>query len=384
VRRRDFLSLCSLLGVGLAVAGCGDDAASDAATTVVIVGAGAAGLTAAHLLTQRGFNVQVLEAGPTHGGRIKRTVDFVDFPIPLGGEWLHADPNTLAEIVNDGDVAIDTELASYAPSDPVGTFDGELTIEPIGASTDLKFVGATWLDFFDQYVLPGIADRIVYDTAVVTIDHSGDGVIVTDARGTIHVADAVIVTVPVTVLRDGDISFVPELSESKRAAIDNVDVWGGIKVFLEFAEPFYPTFTEFPDSETEAGQRAYYDAAYGQVTESHVLGLFAVGAQAVAYQERSGDEQRDFILAELDTIFDGAATPSYIQHVAQDWSAEPFVRQAYLADGADWTDVRTLGQPAGPRLHFAGEAYTDGEDWGSVHAAARSARTAVEALLDRG
>jgi monoamine oxidase len=156
---------------------------------------------------------------------------------------------------------------------------------------------------------------------------------------------------------------------------------GRHQVFLQFAERFYPTFLAFPDSETVAGQRVYYDAAYGQRTAGNVLGLFAVGAQAEQYQAVEGDALRDLLLAELDDIFDGAASRTYLQHVSQDWSAEPLIRQAYVADDADWRTVQTLGEPIGDRIWFAGDAYTDDEDWSSVHVAARSARAAVEGLF---
>lgn len=79
--------------------------------------------------------------------------------------------------------------------------------------------------------------------------------------------------------------------------------------------------------------------------------------------------------------FDGAASRAYRRHVSQDWSAEPFVRQAYVADEADWQLVRTLGEAADVRVQFAGDAYTDGEDWSSVHTAVESARAAVTRLL---
>ena len=145
--------------------------------------------------------------------------------------------------------------------------------------------------------------------------------------------------------------------------------------------PFYPTFVEFPDSDTDAGQRLDHDAAYGQDSGAHVLGLFVVGAPAAPYLALDGDAQRDYVLAELDQVFAGAASRHYLQHVVQNWSDEPFVHQAYVADEADWRLVRTLGEPAGDRVFFAGDAYTDGEDWSAVHVAANSARVAVERLL---
>ena len=338
-------------------------------------------MAAGHLLAQRGVDFQILEAGPSHGGRTRSDPDFVDFPIPLGAEWLHADDDELAMIVNDDTVSITTELAGYEPDAEVGFHDGELTLGPMGEFPDLKFVGSTWTEFFDEFVVPGIADRIVVDVRVVRIDTSGDRVVVTDAAGVDREADAVIVTVPVTVLRDRDIEFVPDLPARKRRALDEVDLWGGIKVFVEFTERFYPTFLAFPDSDTPDGQILYYDAAHGQRTAANVIGLFAVGAPAERYQALAGDALRDHVLAELDAIFDGAASRTFVQYVAQNWSDEPFIRQAYVADEADWRDVRTLGEPVGDRIWFAGDAYTDGEDWSSVHVAARSARVAVGGLL---
>jgi monoamine oxidase len=229
--------------------------------------------------------------------------------------------------------------------------------------------------------VPGVADRLEFDTQVVQIDSTGDGVAVTDARGGTIEADAVVVTVPVTILRDRAITFVPDLSDETWAAVDQVPIWGGIKVFVEFAERFYPTFVAFPDSDIPEGQRLYYDAAHGQDTETHVLGLFAVGAPAKPYQGLADDALRDHVLAELDDVFDGAASRTYRRHITQDWSAEPFVRQAYVADDADWQIVRALGAAGNDRVVFAGDAYTDGEDWSAVHVAAAAARSAVERLL---
>ena len=169
MRRRDFVKMCAVLGITGPVVACGDDDSDDGSVvtdlgtgSVIVVGAGAAGMSAGYLLAQRGIDCTILEAGPTHGGRIRTADDFVDFPIPLGGEWLHDEPEVLADIVADDAVGIGIELVGYEPDEEFGFWDGaDLTSGPLGEYPDLKFVGATWLDFFDTYVVPGIAEALL-------------------------------------------------------------------------------------------------------------------------------------------------------------------------------------------------------------------------------
>ena len=56
---------------------------------VLIIGAGAAGLTAGYILHNKGVSFEILEAADTYGGRLKKTEALADFPIDLGAEWLH-------------------------------------------------------------------------------------------------------------------------------------------------------------------------------------------------------------------------------------------------------------------------------------------------------
>lgn len=407
MKRRELLKLSGLLGLSLAgavqLAGCGGsknntsttdagdsgDSGSDSGTdslSVLIIGAGAAGMSAAHLLAQQGVSFRILEAAPTYGGRLKRTTDFADFPIPLGAEWLHVAESEFDRIINDGSVAVTTRTQGYSPQDRVGLFeDGELSISTLedafGDFADRKFVNSSWFDFFDTYIVPGIRAQMQFGTQVTLIDYQQDKVRVTDSNSQIYEADQVIVTVPVKVLQDSDITFVPALPANRLSILQQAPVWGGLKVFMRFSEKFYPGYLTFPDSETEAGQRLYYDAAYGQNSEQHILGLFALGEQAVPYQARSGNAQRDYILDELDTIFDGAASRSFVKHQVQDWSKEPFIRSAYLADVADSRISRQLAEPLAGKVYFAGDAYTREDDWGGVHNATRAARDVVSEML---
>ncbi len=380
ITRREFMVVCGALGLGFG--GCSRNSSSRFHGSVIVVGAGAAGMSVGHLLAQQGVRFSILEAAPSYGGRIKTLHDFVDFPIPLGGEWIHAAPSILAQIVNDDSVKITTKIASYNSNATFGTYsNSKLEIMALGRYQDLKFVNGTWLSFYERYILPGIARRIRFRTAVVEVDYSSDKVVLRDAHGESHTADAVVITAPPQVIKENRIAFVPPLPNWKQKAFQDAKIWGGMKVFIEFREKFYPTFLEIAGTNDRDGQKTFYDAAYGQRSATNVLGLFTVGEQAKAYQSREGTELRDYILRELDQIFEGEASRMYLRHVAQNWSQEEFIRQAYFADSGDWRLPPRMQQSVGRQVFFAGDTYTDSDDWGSVHVAALSARNAVESLL---
>ncbi|MEM7082974.1 MAG: FAD-dependent oxidoreductase [Pseudomonadota bacterium] len=383
VARRDFLKFIAALGPAM-LSGC--SSCVDAKTRsfggkVIVIGAGAAGLSAAYFLAKAGVEVEVLEAASTHGGRIKTVRDFVDFPIPLGGEWLHTDADELIDVTGREEPNIET--VGYGETERYGYWEeGEYAETEIDGSEDLKFVGRTWLDVFDEFLLPTVAGNIQFNQVVKHIDYSGAEVTVTTVKGKVFRADKVIVTAPLTQLRDV-LTFAPSLPDNLQSALSDAYIWGGLKAFIQFSERFYPSLIEFDGRSGERGEQLYYDAAYGQDTSAHVLGLFSVGTSAEPYQAAHRDKQLiEFVLAELDPIFDGRPSKSYQQHIVQDWSAEPHIGMAYLASSADWRVPRQFAKPIDDRVYFAGDAYIDDwEGWSMVHLAARSARIAVDRIL---
>jgi len=327
---------------------------------VTIIGAGAGGLSAGYLLAQRGIDFEILEASSTYGGRMKISTDFADFPIPLGSEWIETGLGIFDEVVNDSSVSVD--------------------LQTIPDGSDRKFVNYSWFQFFEDYVVPTVLPKIQFNTLVESIDYQEDQAIVTTQSGQ-HSADRVVVSVPLKILQEGSINFVPELPQSKRNAIRSVRVWEGFKAFFEFTDNFYDD-QQFPVNPATDGDKWIYDAAYGQNSNKNILGIFSVGTPAAEYNSRSGNDLRDFILAELDGLYGGQATQKYIDHIVQNWNDEPFIQGGYLSDHADWTKVAKLGKSVDDKVYFAGGPYTDGEDWVSVHAAARSARVAIDEMTD--
>ncbi len=386
--RKEFLKVASVLGIQLSafptfsghLSKAGHCNSSD---QVIIIGAGAAGLSAGYLLDQQDIDFRILEATSGYGGRMKKTDNFTDFPIPLGAEWLTVNTSIFDEIVNDQAVSVNVDTIGYNQNDDYGLWEnGKLLLSDLGSFNYRKFVGGTWFDFFNEYIVPPISKNIVYDSAVHAVDYAGRKVVV-KTEDEEYTADKIIVTVPLKMIQNGAVDFTPPLPKSKLRAISNAVVWDGIKVFLEFSERFYPAYTDFTITPETAGQVSYFDAAYGQATNKKILGLFAVGEPAKNYTSLSNDDLKSYILEELDEIFSNQATPNYIDHIVQNWSEEPYIKGAYLNDHEDWRIVRTLFKPVADKIYFAGEAYTSGDDWGSVHTAVQAARETVDKITNR-
>lgn len=361
--RKEFIKICGLLGVTLPLQNLLVSCAKDEELTklfsgkVIIIGAGAGGLSTGYLLKQQGIDFEILEASSAHGGRMRINTDFADFPIPLGAEWLETNPNVLQEIVNNPSVMVDIQTV---PDDP-----------------DFKFINYSWFNFFADYILPTVQNNISYNAIVQSIDYSGNQILI-NTQTEQFTADKVVISVPLKVLKDNDILFTPSLPQSKVEAINDSKIWEGFKAFFEFSAHFYGEGIKI--SSNINGEKIYYDASFGQNTTKNIIGLFAVGTPALDYINLSESQLKDFILSELDSIYANQATPNYINHITQNWTNEPFIKGGYLTDYADWRTVRELGKPITNKLYFAGSEYTDGEDWVSVHTAVQSARKVVNEM----
>lgn len=366
MNKKEFIKICALFGIGMPfqsmLSSCGkdDDKSTPFPGKVLVIGAGAGGLSAGYFLKQQGTDFEILEASSSYGGRMRINTNFADFPIPLGAEWLETKTTIFQEIVNDSSVKIN--------------------IQTIADNPDRKFVNYSWFNFFEDYITPSITNKISYNTIVKSIDYSDNQIVVITNNGQ-FTADKVIVSIPLQILKDGDIRFTPNLPQSKLKAINEVVVWEGFKAFFEFNTNFYgDKGYEFQITPVSKGEKIYYNASFGQNTTKNILGLFVVGAPAQDFISRTGDDLKNFILHELDSIYTNQATPNYIKHITQNWNSEPFIKGGYLTDYEDWKKVRELGTSVSNKIYFAGGEYTDGEDWVSVNTAAESSKRAIKEI----
>lgn len=381
--RREILALLGTSAAALAVTLSGVRAQSgdgDGVLDVAVIGAGAAGLTAGFLLDRAGADFRIFEAADIHGGRARKDTTLADFPIDLGGEWIH----TTNRVLNDlsGTLDASERAIEYRPMTCDIRDDEGLHREnryALGWRGEHRFVSTTWFDFFDEYMAAGIMDRIALNTAVQEIDYSGENVRVVLFDGDVVEARHVIVTVPLNVLKDGDIRFTPDLPAKKRRALDGAVMPDGFKLFLRFTERFYPDLVLFDHGyETPEAEIIFYDVALDKPTNQNILGMFGHGVVATPYTEMTEAEHVRAALDLLDELYDGAATPAYEAHVLQNWSKARFHRgtYSYFSDASP----RTLGKPIDGKVHFAGEAYNrrwDGE-WGYMHVASRTAYDVIK------
>lgn len=350
---------------------------------VLIIGAGAAGITAGYILQKHHIDFQILEANSDFGGRVKRLDGFADFPIDLGGEWIHTDPAILSDLIADSSVDANIDIVNYRPKTISVWRNNKLRKMNFASHfyREYKFKSTTWYGFFEQFMVPSIAEKMEFEQVVTNIDYSGDKVQVSTNTGEIYQADRVLVTVPIKILQEDMIKFEPAWPSEKREALASIDMPAGLKVFLSFSERFYPDI--LMENLTAGTEKTFYDAAFGKDTNHAVLGLFTVGTPAKRYTDLGSDERIiEEVLQELDTIFEGKASRYLQEAVVQNWSAEPYIQGSYSHYGGNFNStMQILLEPLENKVYFAGEALNEGGDTSTVHGAAESAYRVLERML---
>ena len=416
MNRRDFLKRSTLISLGgmllpsMFLSSCDDETLFEDIKydgKVLIIGAGAAGLYAGYMLKSKNIDFEILEADTRYGGRVGKLETFANFPIDLGAQWLHGTNTILGDIVTKSKTKITTDESSlvywfnnqltetlpqnidifsgddlpdvsyqeYATQKGLGT-EYKYIVENIagdqGAAAsrlsvkynvsdedklnsgddDLKFE-SSFFDLIDKQIAVHVKDKIRLNTIVKSIDYSNEKIIVTDSTQTTYEADKIIITVPITVLQDGDISFLPSLPSEKTAAFSKIGMDAGMKVFLKFSNKFF-------DENIAGGQicAAYADDNIGKATQDNVLLAFVMGVQAEALTALGSDEAIvNALLQELDTMYNGQATASFVKAHVENWTTHPFVRGAYSYSSVGIGDARKIAaKQVDDKLFFAGEA----------------------------
>ncbi|MEL6201289.1 MAG: FAD-dependent oxidoreductase [Pseudomonadota bacterium] len=251
------------------------------AQSIGIIGAGMSGLAAAKHLSVEGKRVTVFEARDRIGGRIW-TDSSLGLPLDLGASWIHGiDENPVINISDDlGLVTKETDSTFMVRgkggrdmNDEAGPEWLEDVLEvqhSAGASLSEINSWAYWrdqdYDGVDVIFTNGYAEALeafdgdyetFLDQKITRVAERPDAVELSDDNNISHTFDVIIVTVPLGVLKRGDITFDPPLPQRKQAAIDDLGFGLLDKLYLKFSSVFWDaekTWIITPENELPAGQ----------------------------------------------------------------------------------------------------------------------------------
>ena len=404
---------------------------------MVVIGAGAAGIGAARALAARGLRAAVLEARDRVGGRAW-TVRLRGHPVDLGAHWLHAGPinplvalgrarrERLRRAPQDGHVwvagrparadAVRANARAFERADRSMTLDAAAPGEDRSAASALPPGLGPWgervarvhglvsgrplpevslhdfpsLEYGDNFFVSGgygsylarLADGLPVrlDAPVTRIDWSGERVRVEIGDGEPLVARAVVVTVPVMVLREGPL-FSPPLPNAVRAAID-----GFTAGIYEHAVLHWPS-SPFRGRDRLAGLHGGRRAPPGLLaridgTPFHYYELDAGEADRLDAAGSGADGVRRHVRAVLAEHVGRARLSDLTIPAVSAWRHDPWSRGSWAVVPPGHAPARqSLREPVAGKIWFAGEALSRLQ-WGTAGGAYEEGVRAAEAVAD--
>lgn len=390
---------------------------------VIVIGAGVAGLSAAYTLKYLKVPFTVLEASSQPGGRVRRSEEFladlnIDGVVELdvGAKWIHTEPTVLKDLIlmEEDYTAVEKflqeETIVFQPQTWgfYNQWTGSLNrMDQIkNEYKEYKFKHKSWSHYVERFILEHVKDQIVYNAVVQEIDYgttsgaagddnSATAVTLTLENGTKYIAKKVICAVPVSILKAGDIRFVPELPTSKQRALEKTSMPPGFKVAIKFKEKLFLD-ASYDHSMVKSmfwnfwgggADRLYFDALLGKgIDQKVVIGVYCYGDEYAKDMAQLDDGKlMQAILTKLDQMYDGKATANYVKHIVQNWTKEPYIRGAFSNPWKAERMEKEFGKAAlgdnkednnSCKVFFAGE-YVAGYLAPTVHGASLSGRRAA-------
>ena len=410
----------------------------------IIIGAGAAGLMAAREIARAGRSVRVLEASDRIGGRVHTIHDArAGVPIELGAEFVHGDAPETTRLLDEARLATVPVLGKHYRSDdgelsPQGnawrrmgrvfklmnpdrkadrSFQDFLDEQPGGARLrDERELALGFVQGFNGADVALISEKsiasqgdptegamearrivrgygtlldhlrnsaeaeILLRTEVRRVDWSEGHVRVSDASGGTLEARALVITVPLPLLQDGDIVFEPAIPTVTRAARQMV--MGHVqRITIVLGERFWESKAE-DLSYLHAPTRPFSVWWTQNPVQTASLVGWSGGPPAVALTDEGDvvatsvrELARAFGMrrARVEALVESAHT--------HDWSRDPRTRGAYSYIGVGGMNApHVLTRAIGGTLFIAGEA-TESETEGTVEAALVSGKRAARQVV---
>lgn len=236
---------------------------------------------------------------------------------------------------------------------------------------DEEFGGKDYLfpDGYDalvQRLAQDIDIRLGHLVSVVEYGEEGVGVESDRER---FAADAVVVTLPLSVLKSKAVTFSPPLPEAKQAAIAHLSMGVLNKVVLKFPQAFWPEDYDM------IGYLSSQDGDFleflncRRYTSAPVLVGLVAGRFARRLESLSEGEVAERVMKQLRRVH-GQRIPEPEAVIKTHWATDPFSLGSYslIPPGVTSCDREILATPLQDVLFFAGEA-TSREYPATVHGA---------------
>ncbi|BDG74861.1 flavin monoamine oxidase family protein [Roseomonas fluvialis] len=210
---------------------------------------------------------------------------------------------------------------------------------------------------------------------------AGDGVVVATADQA-YFADRVVVTLPLGVLKRGDVAFDPPLPAAHQGAIARIGNGLLNKIVLAFPRPFWPVETQYLRSLSSTPDNVAPEIISLQPHLNVPVLVALVGGSAAQRIEMLPDAaQVDLVMGALRRMF-GNGIPRPVDSRVTRWSRDIYARGAYsfLPVGASIEDHRALARPVAGRIFLAGEAAT-AEAPSYAHGALLGGRRAAREIM---
>jgi len=358
---------------------------------VIIVGAGAAGLSAAHKLLRGGLSdILIVEASSEIGGRVKKLTGFVDYPLDLGASLVPYDKlNYFTKYTDDQTLPL-----KFFRSDHVYNMN------------NYAWNNYTYWDFLNDYVAPS-RKHISFNCEVEGIrfykedeinkdNYMNDDMEVSCHDGRSFLASrAVVVTVPLSILNDGDIYFSRHFGTlpGKVSGKPERSWWKGFKLFIEFEQKFWIQIVDAIDDREGLnydGDHLFWDLNHFSAPSDSspmypILAMYFSGYLAEPFLKMSEYEIVDETLMLLSNHFNKRVVDlQYRRHFLKNWSKEPLIRGLYSGYAYDniTYDINNDGAVNfRDKLFFAGEAFPVFGEQGWVYSALDSGNDAAMQIL---
>ena len=235
--------------------------------------------------------------------------------------------------------------------------------------------------------------RIEHDTVVASVQQdSGGKVRIATESGEVWTADRAVITIPLGVLKTGDVEFTPPLSEGKQVAIERLGMATCNKVFMGFESENFAAAPWMTGAGGHVGEMEYF-AIEAQRTEqpawfmnlhAHPIhgGVPVIGSYFCGPKADWMEADRPLsLLRHLEVL--RRISPQLSDPIEVDfsgWGLDRFARGAYSFPGLGSvaTDRDELARPEGS-LYFAGEHTT--RTYATVHGAWSSGISAANDIL---